>query len=130
MAKYFFFFFVFLGLHPWHMEVPRLGAKLELQLPAFATATAMPDPSHAYNLHHSSWQHQILHLLSEARDRTCILTATSRIRFCCATTGTPQHDKGFIREKKQHDGSEPGTGVRLSVGSNPMSFVYYSMTLR
>ena len=23
---------VFLGLHPWHMEVPRLGLKLELQL--------------------------------------------------------------------------------------------------
>ena len=51
------------------MEVPRLGAKLELQLPAFATATAMPDPSHAYNLHHSSWQHRILNLLSGARDQ-------------------------------------------------------------
>ena len=24
------FFFVFFGLHPWHMEVPRLGAELEL----------------------------------------------------------------------------------------------------
>ena len=24
------FFFVFLGPHPWHMEVPRLGAELEL----------------------------------------------------------------------------------------------------
>ena len=23
-------FFFFLGLHPWHMEVPRLGVKLEL----------------------------------------------------------------------------------------------------
>ena len=35
----FFFFFVFLGPHPWHMEVPRLGVKCELQLPAYATAT-------------------------------------------------------------------------------------------
>ena len=24
--------FFFLGLHPWHMEVPRLGVKLELHL--------------------------------------------------------------------------------------------------
>ena len=31
--------FVFLGLHPWHMEVPRLGVKSELQLPAYTTAT-------------------------------------------------------------------------------------------
>ena len=36
-------FFV-LGLHPGHMEVPRLGVKLELQLPAYTTATAMQDP--------------------------------------------------------------------------------------
>ena len=36
---FFFFSFVFLGLHLWHMEVPRLGVKLELQLPAYATAT-------------------------------------------------------------------------------------------
>ena len=35
------FFFVFLVLHPQHMEVPRLGVELELQLPATATVTAM-----------------------------------------------------------------------------------------
>ena len=34
--------FFFLGLHPHHMEVPRLGVKLELQLPAYATATLDP----------------------------------------------------------------------------------------
>ena len=44
-----FFFLVFLGPHPWHMEVPRLGFESKLQLPATATATAMPDPSHVYN---------------------------------------------------------------------------------
>ena len=27
----------------WHMEVSRLGLELELQLLAYATATAMPD---------------------------------------------------------------------------------------
>ena len=46
-----FFFFVFLGLHPWHMEVLRLGVKLELQLPAYTTATAMQDPSCIFDLH-------------------------------------------------------------------------------
>ena len=39
-----FFFFVFLGPHPQHVEVPRLGVKLELQLPAYTTGTAMRDP--------------------------------------------------------------------------------------
>ena len=33
-----------LGPHLWHMEVPRLGVTSELQLPAYTTATAMPDP--------------------------------------------------------------------------------------
>ena len=35
----------FLGLHPQHMEVPRLGVKLELHLLACATATATWDLS-------------------------------------------------------------------------------------
>ena len=34
----FFLFNIFLGLHLWHMEVPRLGVKLELQLLAYTTA--------------------------------------------------------------------------------------------
>ena len=54
---FFGFVFCFLGLHPQHMEVPRLGVQSELQLPASATATAMPDPSHICNLHHSLWPH-------------------------------------------------------------------------
>ena len=33
-------FFPFLGLHLQHMEVPSLGVKLELELPAYTTATA------------------------------------------------------------------------------------------
>ena len=37
-------FFSPLGLHLRHMEVPRLGVKSELQLPAYTTAAAMPDP--------------------------------------------------------------------------------------
>ena len=50
----FFFFFGFLGPHPRHMEVPRRGVSFELLLPAYTTATAMQDPSHVCNLHHSS----------------------------------------------------------------------------
>ena len=41
----FFLSFVFLGPHPQHMEVPRLGAESELLPPAYATATATWDPS-------------------------------------------------------------------------------------
>ena len=41
------------------MEVPRLGVQLELQLQAYATTTAMLDPSHIINLCHSLWQCQI-----------------------------------------------------------------------
>ena len=49
------------------MEVPGLGVESELQLPAYTTVTAMPDPSCVCNLHHNSWQHQILNPLSEVR---------------------------------------------------------------
>ena len=38
----FLFLFSFLGPHLQHMEVPRLGVELELQLPAYTTATATP----------------------------------------------------------------------------------------
>ena len=40
----FYFIFCFSGLHLWHMEVPRLVVQSELQLPAYTTAIAMPDP--------------------------------------------------------------------------------------
>ena len=76
-------------LHLRHMEVPRLGAELELQLPAYATATATWDPSLICDLHHSSWQHQILNPLSKAKDPTCNLMVPSWIRFHCTTMGTP-----------------------------------------
>ena len=50
-----FYFFVFLGPHLWHMEVPRLGVELELQLLNSATATATLDPSCISDLRHSLW---------------------------------------------------------------------------
>ena len=64
-------FFVVVVFKQRHMEVPRLGLKWELHLLAYTTAT--PDANHICNLHHRSWQCQMLNPLSKARDRTCIL---------------------------------------------------------
>ena len=61
------------------MEVLGLGVELELQLPAYTTARE--DPSRVFDLHHSSWQHQILSPLSEARDRIRILMDTSWVCY-------------------------------------------------
>ena len=52
------FFFIFLGPHLQHVEVPRLGVESELQLLAYTTATVMPDPpdpSCVCDLHPSSY---------------------------------------------------------------------------
>ena len=50
------------------MEVPRLEAELELQLPAYATATAMPDLSHTGDLLRSLQHRWILNPLNDAGD--------------------------------------------------------------
>ena len=77
-----FIHFVFLGPHPQHMEVPRLGVQLELQLPAYATATKLGVRAASLGyIHLSSRQHQILNPLSKARDRTYNLMDTSRVRY-------------------------------------------------
>ena len=74
-----FSFFFFLGLHPDHMEVPRLGVESQLQPPAYTTATATCDLSGVCDRHHSSRQCRILNPLSKARDRTCILVDPSQV---------------------------------------------------
>ena len=84
-------FFVFLGLHPWHGEVPRLGVELKLQLWAYTTAAAMWSLSRICNLCHSSWQCQILNPLSEAKDQTRVLMDTSRICYHSAMMGTSRN---------------------------------------
>ena len=76
------FFFWLFRATPCHMEVPRLGVELELQLLAYITARAMQDLSFICNLHHSSWQHQILNTLSKARDQTHILMDPSQVCYC------------------------------------------------
>ena len=49
-------------------EVPRLEIELELQLLAYTTGIAVPDPSCIYDLHCSLWQCWILNPLSKVRD--------------------------------------------------------------
>ena len=51
---------------------------------------ATPDPSHVCNLRPSAQQRRILNPLSEARDGTRNLIVPRRIRFHCATAGTPR----------------------------------------
>ena len=58
------------------MEVSGLGVESELQLLAYTTATATPDPSHICDVCHSLWQGQVLNLLSKASDQVCILMDT------------------------------------------------------
>ena len=57
------------------MEVPGVGVELELQLPAYTTAT--PDLSSICDPHCTMLQCQILNSLSEATDQICILMDTS-----------------------------------------------------
>ena len=82
------FVLLFSGLYLWYMEVPRLEVKSELQLPAYATASAMRSPSQVWNLHHSLHQCRILN----PRVRPGIKPTSSWILVgfvtCWATTGT------------------------------------------
>ena len=74
-------FFLFLGLHPQHMEAPRLGVKSELQLVAYTTATAMPDPKPCQQPTPQLTAAPILNPLCQARDQTCIVMDTSQIHY-------------------------------------------------
>ena len=56
----------------------RIGAAAE----AYATATAMPDPSYIYDLHCSLWLLQVLNPLGKARDQTLILWISKGLDAC------------------------------------------------
>ena len=109
-----FFSFFFLGLHLQHMEVPRLGVELELQLLTYTTAAATTYPSHICDLHHSLWQCQILNSLNEARDQTCILMDTSWI------LNPLRHNRNshfhFFDKEAGWDSKDLFTGMQLSCG--------------
>ena len=85
--------FSFLWPHPWHIVVPRLGIKSELQLQAHTTATAMPDLSHICDLCHGIQQCQIFNPLSEARGRTCILMDS----MSGSSPAEPQQELPYLR---------------------------------
>ena len=77
----FFFFFFFFRAAPSAYG----GSQARGRIGAVAaglchTATATPDLSHICDLHHSSWQRQILNPLRKARDQTRNLMVPSRIR--------------------------------------------------
>ena len=63
----------FLGLHSWHMEVPRLGVESSY------SCQPTPQPQQCW----------IFNPLNKARDRTCILMDHSWIHWHCTTVGTP-----------------------------------------
>ena len=84
--------FFFLGPHLQHMEVPGLGIKLELQLLAFTTTTATPDPSHVCDLHHSSQRAGSLTHWA----RPGIKPATSWILILRFTTTEPQWEHPLV----------------------------------
>ena len=82
--NYFFFFFFFWLFRavPKAYGSSQLGVKSELQLPAYTTGMATPDPSRVCDLHHSSRQCRLINPLSEARDRTHILMDTRQVCDC------------------------------------------------
>ena len=82
------FVVVVFGLHLRHMEVLRLGVELGLQLPAYAIATATPDPSLICDLHHSSWHSGSL--THWARPGIKPVSSWILVNFHWAMTGTPQ----------------------------------------
>ena len=56
---------------------------------ALSSATATPDPSCVCDLHHSSQRRWILDPTEQGQGWNHNLMAPSKIRFRCATTGTP-----------------------------------------
>ena len=75
-----------------HMEAAGPGVELELQLPAYATATATRNPSHICDLCRSLRQCWIHNPRSEARDQSRIFTETmlgTTVGTHCCVFSTP-----------------------------------------
>jgi len=70
-----------------HMKVPRLGVESELLPPAYATATAIWDPSYVRDLYHYSQRHWILNTLSQARAQTHLLVDTNQVLYPLSHNG-------------------------------------------
>ena len=83
---------IFLGLNLQHMEVHRLGVELELQLPAYTTATAMPDLTTSATCAAAcgSGNAGSFNPVSEASDQTCILMDASQVFNPLSHNGPPK----------------------------------------
>ena len=66
--RFCFVLFCFLRAAPVAYGGSQARGPIGIQLPAYATATAMPDPSRVCDPYHSSWQRWILNPLTGARD--------------------------------------------------------------
>ena len=113
---FFGFVFFFLGPQVQYVEIPNLGVKSKLQLPAYTKATAMWDVRHVCNLYHSSWQLWILNPLSEARDWTRVLLDTSQVHYHWAMMGIPWHCYLCSLGCCCGEGSIPGPGTSTCCG--------------
>ena len=112
------------------MKVLRLGAKSELQLPAYTTTTAMPDPRCIYDLYHSSWQHWILNPLSDVRDQTHILMDIIQVYYHRATMGTSctlifQRQKLKLRNYLEN----PPVALLMEAATVPQDLVHRFQTM-
>ena len=79
----------FLGPHPWHMGVLRLGSNRSCNCQLIPQAQQCRVLATSANLHCSSEQHQILNPLSKARDWTHILMDTSWVHNPVSHNGIP-----------------------------------------
>ena len=82
--------YLFLGPHPWHLEVPGLGVSSELHLPAYATVTQHQIWAASVTYTTSHGQCRILNPLRRDSDQTCVLMDTPRVRFLWVRKGTLQ----------------------------------------
>ena len=87
---------------------------MELQLPAQATATATQDPSRVCDLRHSLQERQVLHPLSEARDRTHILMDTSQVHKLLSHKGELPRITFYFFQKPM-DGLDPAAAANRQI---------------
>ena len=98
------------------MEVPGLGVKSELQLPAYATDTAKPDPSRICDLHHSLQQCHILSPLSQARYQPASSQTLCLVLNLLSHKGNEVHIRGSWSKIKC--ASVHGSYVWISIGAH------------
>ena len=118
----FFFFFPFRAT-PAAYGSSQTRVESELQLPAYTTTTVTPAPSCLCDLHHSSWQRQILNPLSKARDQNHILMNTSQV------LNPPSHSGNSVKssylyplsplEQELHEGRDFGWSYSLLYSEHP-----------